>query len=65
MDVPIDDTVHELKTLVAGQRLSYDGTDPIATAKAGLRGVGLYAELGCGALRLRPAQSHPVADEHI
>jgi len=63
MDVPIDDTVHELKTLVAGQRFTYDGTDPIATAKAGIRGVGLYAELGCGALRLRPADTPTIANE--
>jgi hypothetical protein len=63
MDVPIDDTVHELKTLVAGQRFTYDGTDPVATAKEGLRGVGLYTELGCGALRLRPADAPRITEQ--
>jgi hypothetical protein len=62
MAVPIDGTVHELETLVAGQQFRYDGDDPRATAMAGIRGIGHYAELGLGAVRIRPANRRPLTD---
>ncbi|MFY4812563.1 hypothetical protein ACOJIV_07585 [Haloarcula sp. AONF1] len=53
---------YTLRTVDHGQILTYTGSDPIATAKAGVLGVGTHCKYGFGRFRLRPASDDRVPE---
>jgi len=51
----VGEKMYELATVDHGQCVGYSGSDPIRTAKNGVRRLGTHARFGFGELRVRPA----------
>jgi len=56
----VGDDVFDVATIDHGQRVSYAGTEPVSTAKNGIRRVGTHSKFGFGEFRLRPAGDNRV-----
>ncbi|MEA5386786.1 hypothetical protein VB779_06775 [Haloarculaceae archaeon H-GB11] len=53
---------YTLRTVDHGQLVSYAGSEPVATAKAGVLGVGTHCKYGFGRFRLRPLSDDRVPE---
>ncbi len=59
------DDVHSVETVDHGQVVEYNGSDPVSTAKNGVRRVGTHSRFGFGELRVRPVSEDRVPERAV